>query len=358
MYTIDDIDVYVITHNRCEFLKQTLDSVIHQTVRLNKITVLDNESVDDTEQVVAQYKKYNVAYYKTFERHGNFLKAQELTAANNTKYVMTFHDDDLLHPQFFEKMLAALNSLDYEPAGLMSAFSWFPTGNLFVSPPAESQKILPKAYLYPECLENKYIVIRNPQDLVQLILYVENPPYDQINPCICSVVYRKDCFLKRVPERSKYGIIDDVSIIMDLTRQGSVILLADNKAVFHRNHQNRDALNNGNSVEQSTEWVKLLSGFIEPTDMKSYQKLVNMIVSIYPSISSAECLKEYPTAVFVKKLIELGVIPQGVKVKDKKKKINFFTLEQYFASDQKNILQENKKTSFIKRIFRFKKRHG
>ena len=54
MYTIDDIAVFIATHNRSEYLKQTMDSFIVQSVQPNKITVLDNESVDDTEQVVAQ----------------------------------------------------------------------------------------------------------------------------------------------------------------------------------------------------------------------------------------------------------------------------------------------------------------
>lgn len=347
MYTIDDIDVYIITHNRCDFLKQTLESVINQTVPLNRITVLDNESVDDTEQVVASYKKQKVFYYKTYERHGNFLKAQELTAANDTKYVMTFHDDDLLHPQFFEKMLLILNSLDFEPSALMSAFNWFPTSNLSVCPPAETQKILPESYLYPDVLKNNFLVFRSPQEMAKLILYVENPPYEQINPCICSVIYRKDCFLKRVPERDKFGAIDDVSIMINLADQGNVVLLADNNAVFHRNHSNRDAMKSGNTFDQSLAWVKVFTDLIDRADKKSYQKLVNMIVSIYPMLSSAECLKEYPTPLFIKKLIELGLIPEGIKIKEKMKRANILTFEQYL---------EKKRPSFFKRIFRFKKR--
>jgi len=34
-------------------------------------------TIDDTEQVVAQYKKYNFVYEKTFGKYGNFYKAQE-----------------------------------------------------------------------------------------------------------------------------------------------------------------------------------------------------------------------------------------------------------------------------------------
>ncbi|MBO4643809.1 MAG: glycosyltransferase family 2 protein [Alphaproteobacteria bacterium] len=351
MYTIDDIDVYVITHNRCEFLKQTLESLMNQSVPLNRITVLDNESVDDTEQVVAQYTKDNVLYYKTFSRHGNFLKAQELTAANNTKYVMTFHDDDLLHPEFFEKMLLILNSLDYAPSVLLSAFCWFPVSNCSANPPMESQKILPKEYLFPMPLRNDFIVIRNPREMVQLLLYVENPPCMRINPCICSALYRKDLFLKRAPQNDKYGKIDDIVTMIQLSGQGNVPILADKSAVFHRNHRKRDAVSKktGNTLEQSLAWIEEFCLNIDRTDTDSYQKLIGMIQSVYPIISSAECFREYPAERFIKKLMELGLIPSDINVNFSKMKqaANIFSLNDYINKYEKN----ETKLSLLKWIF-------
>lgn len=126
MYTIDDIDVYVITHNRERFIGQTLDSLINQTVKVAHLTVLDNESTDNTDKIVKKYQKYGVKYLKTYGHYGNFFKAQELTVKNDTKFVMTFHDDDLLHPQFFEKVLLAINNYKNKISFIASSFTWFP----------------------------------------------------------------------------------------------------------------------------------------------------------------------------------------------------------------------------------------
>ena len=132
MYKIDDIDIYIMTHNRAELISQTLDSLMNQSVVINNVTVLDNESVDNTENVVKVYqKKYKqINYIKTSGKYGNFLQAQELTVQNNSKYIMTLHDDDLLHPEFFEKVLMSLNSYNFRPAFVISAFTRFPTANI------------------------------------------------------------------------------------------------------------------------------------------------------------------------------------------------------------------------------------
>ena len=103
--TIDDIDIFILTHNRADYLEETIRSVIRQTEPVKVFYVLDNESTDHTEEVAARYASCGCRYVKTSGRYGNFFKAQELAAG---KYVLTFHDDDLLHPEFFEKMLVGL----------------------------------------------------------------------------------------------------------------------------------------------------------------------------------------------------------------------------------------------------------
>lgn len=56
MYTIDDIQIFVTTHNRASLLKETLQSILAQTVPIKNITVLDNESTDNTAEIVFQLK--------------------------------------------------------------------------------------------------------------------------------------------------------------------------------------------------------------------------------------------------------------------------------------------------------------
>ena len=109
MYTIDDIDVFIKTHNRSLFLIETIECLLHQTVSPKTITVLDNDSEDNTQEIVERYKKQGVKYIKTKGKIGNFLKAKELASK---KFVVLCHDDNLIHPQYFERILFGLNSIN------------------------------------------------------------------------------------------------------------------------------------------------------------------------------------------------------------------------------------------------------
>ena len=347
MYTIDDIAVFIATHNRSEYLKQTMDSFIVQSVQPNKITVLDNESVDDTEQVVAQYKKYNFVYEKTFGKYGNFYKAQENIKLNEAKYVMIFHDDDLLHPEFFEKMLLALNSIDEPPALLMSTFSWFPVNSMQVNIPMVRSYELPNSYLYPLPLNNDYIVINDSKEMVHLILAAENPPYPMINPCICSALYRKDIFLARVPLNDIYGKIDDIPLMIDCASKGKVVILADQNAVFHRTHRLRDgySVKSGNTLEQSLNWIR------------DYQKLVYMISYLYPVISHPDTLREYPLKRFIEELVSKRYAPEYIKqipfssFQPPETPVRIFDVDNAIKNFNVQKIQNNKHLPLLERLF-------
>lgn len=99
------IEVFVMSYNRSSFLKSALMSIMNQTLKNIKVTVVDNASTDDTEHVIKKMQENypNLNYYRQ-EKHlnlfwDNLKKAQELVSA---EYVAFFHDDDVIHPQYLE----------------------------------------------------------------------------------------------------------------------------------------------------------------------------------------------------------------------------------------------------------------
>lgn len=107
--TVDDIEIFLITHNRANLITQSLDSLLTQTVQVKKVIVLDNESTDDTEQIVKSYSlKHNnrVQYIKTTGPQGNYYTARRMASK---AYCMLFHDDDILHPCYLENAIKLLN---------------------------------------------------------------------------------------------------------------------------------------------------------------------------------------------------------------------------------------------------------
>ena len=104
MYTIDDIQIFITTHNRANYIKDSIESILHQTANVNEIIVLDNESTDNTEEIVKSYALRGVKYVKTYGFLGNFKKAKEIV---NKPYCMLFHDDDILHPDYLKNAINA-----------------------------------------------------------------------------------------------------------------------------------------------------------------------------------------------------------------------------------------------------------
>lgn len=107
MVCLNELQIFITTHNRADYLKASIESVLNQTAGSPRITVLDNDSTDDTQAVVESYAERGVSYVKTTGFLGNFNKAKELTTL---PYVMLFHDDDLLHPQYLGLALQQLTT--------------------------------------------------------------------------------------------------------------------------------------------------------------------------------------------------------------------------------------------------------
>ena len=60
LYTGENIEVFILTGNRLNFFKDSLDSILKQTVKDIKITVINNTDADDgTELYVNSLQKMN-----------------------------------------------------------------------------------------------------------------------------------------------------------------------------------------------------------------------------------------------------------------------------------------------------------
>ena len=112
MLTQDDIEVFILTYNRSNLLKQSVESILNQTIGKIKITVIDNASTDDTSLIISEMQKTHAnLYYVKQPKHLDYF-AQNIKTAQNLaqkKYVMFFHDDDIAHPQYLEIAMSLIN---------------------------------------------------------------------------------------------------------------------------------------------------------------------------------------------------------------------------------------------------------
>lgn len=107
--------ILLATHNRAHFIGATLDSIIAQTYTNWECLVIDDNSVDNTLQVVKGYSKRDsrIFYYKKDAKYGARLPGTrnhglDLARGFHPEYLQLFDDDDLMHPQKLELQIESL----------------------------------------------------------------------------------------------------------------------------------------------------------------------------------------------------------------------------------------------------------
>jgi glycosyltransferase involved in cell wall biosynthesis len=101
--------IFVLCHNRPEFTRQTLRSILSQKDTDFELVVSDNSSNDEVERMVkAEFP--HVDYRLRLPMLRQLEHFNRCIDEAKTDYFCLFHDDDLMHPDFVRRMKAALDS--------------------------------------------------------------------------------------------------------------------------------------------------------------------------------------------------------------------------------------------------------
>ena len=99
------ISVIVITYNRSNLLRETIDSILDQTFKDFELIIIDNYSVDNTEKVVKSYNDKRIKYFKN--KNNGVIAVNRNFAIKKSKgeFIAICDDDDLWMPEKLEKQL-------------------------------------------------------------------------------------------------------------------------------------------------------------------------------------------------------------------------------------------------------------
>lgn len=107
------VTVSIPVYNGEKFIREAIQSVIDQTIKVDKIIICDNCSNDNTSGVlnkfIAEHTEYDIELVVNDENIGfqnNFIKCYELAT---TDFLVILHVDDLLKPYAIEKQLDFFN---------------------------------------------------------------------------------------------------------------------------------------------------------------------------------------------------------------------------------------------------------
>jgi glycosyltransferase involved in cell wall biosynthesis len=103
------VSIIVPTYNRAHLVTETINSILAQTFKDFELIVVDNESTDNTEEVIKSYTDGRIKYF----RHQN----NGLVAVNrnygiskaNGEYIAFCDDDDLWMPEKLERQVKLLD---------------------------------------------------------------------------------------------------------------------------------------------------------------------------------------------------------------------------------------------------------
>ncbi len=124
------VSIIMATFNRAHLIRETLDSIVSQTHENWECLIINDGSIDDTEDILQPYllKDSRFKYYNRTEEHKKGLpgcRNQGLELANGN-YIIFFDDDDIVHPDNLKICVEVLSDkelyfcrYDKEPFGGM-----------------------------------------------------------------------------------------------------------------------------------------------------------------------------------------------------------------------------------------------
>lgn len=101
----------VPVYNGAPFIVQTLESIAAQTLRPDRVIVSDNRSTDNTEELVRNFKPLQCEWRQNEVNRGCFDNFNHcLEFAHQTEYLHLICADDMVKPQFYDRLISALEN--------------------------------------------------------------------------------------------------------------------------------------------------------------------------------------------------------------------------------------------------------
>jgi len=102
------VSAMMLTHNRKDWLRESIKSILNQTYKDFELIIIDNASTDGTEKVVKEFTDKRIVYVKNEENLYPHAKNQMVDLAKG-EYIAICDDDDISMPDRFEKCIKFLD---------------------------------------------------------------------------------------------------------------------------------------------------------------------------------------------------------------------------------------------------------
>ncbi len=123
-----DVSVVIPTYNRSEKLRRAIKSVLDQSHRNFELIVIDDNSEDDTEEVVEGFGDDRIVYHRNKKNLGGGGARNLGIRESSAEYIAFLDDDDEWLPRKLEKQLKAIKGAPASYCGVYTGLTKYRGG--------------------------------------------------------------------------------------------------------------------------------------------------------------------------------------------------------------------------------------
>jgi glycosyltransferase involved in cell wall biosynthesis len=227
------VSLNIPCYHQLHYFRQSLESVLAQTLTDFEVTVLDDGADDEYRKYIESLGDSRVRYCRNPERAGAMANMFSAIQAGAGKYTMAFHEDDLLSPDYLRN---AIEILETRP-------------NLgFVA--AEVREFTDEAPAMTRRADAPvaYDVFTSAADFLRGI-------FKGIEPMFGSVVYRRAALEGAQADHQRYGTLVDRPFLLSILARWSAAVIREPLA-WYRAHGSNDNRHEGMSADNILELLK------------------------------------------------------------------------------------------------------
>jgi len=300
------IQIYILTSNRPDYLKATIESVIKSGIELNNIIISDNSTNELTNQLLLR----NYSNIKYIRRQKYYSPIQHLNLILNEssyQYLMMFHDDDLLMPNCINEILNVY--LQYPHLSAVGINSFIISDNIINN----------KISFFKS--KSKYEFFSSKNDLLKR--YASFLPRN-IAP-FPGYVYNMSKIKGIMFNENIAGRCSDVPFLFDILDIGQIVWIS-KPFMYYREHES-----NGAKKITNTDLIGLIKYF---ESIKLNNKIINKLrvkylYCILKNKNNINLMKKIAIAASLIKLLFVCLVTDKSSINELITKINNFMVKKY-----------------------------
>ncbi len=185
------VSIIMPSYNTGKYIKETVESVINQTYINWELLIVDDCSVDNTDEVIKEFKDKRIKFFKNEKNSGAAISRNKALREAKGKWIAFLDSDDIWEKEKLEKQINFMkkNNYDFTYTDYQEIDENSNPLNKIVTGPKKITKVGMYNYCWPGCLTVMYNT-----DKVGLI-QIENLPKNNDYAMWLKAIKKSNCYL-------------------------------------------------------------------------------------------------------------------------------------------------------------------